>query len=173
MGRPRTPTAVLEAKGAFRKDPQRAATRKNEPKPDGVIGNPPDYFDETHKEIWWELIGEAPKGVLTKADRKQLELTVRLTAKMRAIPYRMHKALRFLGEALIGLGMDENDVNEFKEDLRKMVGCSSQDLSLLAGCLTRMGMTPADRSKVSVEPEEEADPFDQIAEKLGASKRLQ
>jgi len=173
-GRPRTPTQVLEDKGAFAKDPQRRASRKDEPKPNGPIGAPPDYFDDNHREVWQELVDEAPRGVLAKSDRKQLELTTRLTCKMRVVPGRMHKALRFLGDALLNLGMNEKDVEDFKEDMRKMVGCSSQDLSLLASCLTKMGMTPADRSKVHGESEEKpADPFDTVIAALTSPKRVQ
>ena len=173
-GRPRKPTAVLEATGAFRKNPQRAAARANEPKPNGPIGKPPAYFDAAHKKVWKELVGESQRGVLTKADRKHLELTTRLTCRMRVVPGRMTKALNFLGDALITLGMDKAEVAEFKTDIRKTLGCSAQELSLLSTCLQRMGMTPADRSKVYGEPEEKpVDPFDKVLEALTTQKRVQ
>lgn len=166
-GRPRTPTDVLDAKGAFKKDPQRKAARQNEPKPNGPVGEPPSYFDDFHRGIWGELIDECPERVLTKADRKHLELATRLTAKMRIVPGRMHRWLKFLGEALLMLGMNPIDVEAMKEDFRAALGCSSQELSLLATTLTRMGMTPADRSRVQAEPENpDDDPFEQLAAAL-------
>lgn len=166
-GRPRKPTGELEAKGAFDKNPQRKAARVNEPKSNGPVGEPPEYFDDNHRKIWFELIEECPKGVLHKSDRKHLELATRLTAKMRIVPGRMQKWLRSLGEMLISMGMEEDKVDWLKEDFRAALGCSSQELSLLAATLTRMGMTPADRSKVQVEPEKPADdPFAAIAKTL-------
>ena len=42
MSRPRTPTNILELRGALKKDPQRRKLRANEPKPETAIGLPPD-----------------------------------------------------------------------------------------------------------------------------------
>ena len=153
-GRPRTSTAELEARGSFEAHPERRAERANEPVPDGPVGLPPRYFDKMHRRVWREFVQESPRGVLTIADRKQLELAVRLTCRMRVVPGRMNRALNFLGKALETLGMDPQQVVDFKEDMRKTLGCSAQELSLLSQCLRSMGLTPSDRSKVIVvEPE--------------------
>ena len=172
MGRPRKPTQVLIDKGAFEHDPARGLARANEPKPSGAIGKAPAYFDAMHKAVWAEFVHEAPRGVLTNADRKQLELAVRLTCRMRIVPGRMTRALNFLGKALLTLGMNSLEVQEFKEDMRKTVGCSAQELSLLSTCLRSMGLTPSDRSKVSVEPEKKESRFAAIAGTLGAVHRI-
>lgn len=81
MARPRKPTAALELKGAFKKDPQRADARKNEPKPDGEIGFAPPHFDSDEAELWGEL---ASYGFwLTNADRLMLEIAVKLMVMFR------------------------------------------------------------------------------------------
>jgi hypothetical protein len=172
MGRPRKPTAQLEAIGAFDKDPQRKAARENEPKPNGPIGEPPAYFDDAHRAIWFELIDECAKGVLAKSDRKHLELATRLTAKMRIVPGRMQRWLRSLGDVLIDLGMDPDHVDGLKEDFSAALGCTSQELSLLATTLTRMGMTPADRSKVQGDPDKPKadDPFAAVAAAIASGR---
>jgi hypothetical protein len=166
MGRIRKTSQELKDKGAFDKDPKRGVARKNEPKPDGPIGRPPSYFDASHRSIWREIVDECPRGVLTRADRKLLELAVRLTSKMRTIPGRMPKWLEFLGDALLDLGLDEGEIVRMKDTIRSSIGCSSQELTLLTNCLTRMGMTPADRSRVQVDPEKVDDPFDDVLEAL-------
>jgi hypothetical protein len=85
MGRPRKPTKELELSGAFEKHPERKRERADEPKPDGPIGPPPPHwlvdsgafkFQEYGRliAIWHELIAQAPPGVLTIADRTQLEI---------------------------------------------------------------------------------------------------
>lgn len=85
MARPRTPTAVLEMRGAFKHNPQR---KREAPEADGdvqPIGDPPASFLKPSSsgnrlvELWKEFKAEAPPGVLTIADRKQLESLCRVT----------------------------------------------------------------------------------------------
>ena len=81
MARPRKPTAVLELKGAFKKDPSRGKARANEPVPDGPIGEPPVLLDEQEQELWRELalVG----SWLTAGDRLILEIACRLMVMFR------------------------------------------------------------------------------------------
>jgi hypothetical protein len=44
MGRPRTPTTILKALGAFKKDPQREREREGEPVGSGKLGRAPAAF---------------------------------------------------------------------------------------------------------------------------------
>ena len=169
-GRPRKPTAVLEASGAFEKDPQRRDARANEPASNGPIGNPPDYFDENHRDVWFELADMAPDGVLAKSDRLHLEVAVRLTVKMRLAPAKMPKWLSYLGKALTTLGMSPLDIDEMKNAFRAALGINGQELALLGATLTRMGMTPADRSRVHGEKPKDNKP-DPLAAALEALAR--
>jgi len=79
MGRPRTPTKVLEAKGAFKKHPERR--RDGEPEVTTPLGAPPNRLNESEVEAWHEIAYSAPTGVLTSADRLDVELTARLLAQ--------------------------------------------------------------------------------------------
>jgi hypothetical protein len=63
MSRPRTPTAVLELKGAFRKNPKRGEERALEPQASGQL-EPPAHFVRTdlsecarYLAIWQETVG--------------------------------------------------------------------------------------------------------------------
>ena len=76
----RLPTAVLDAKGAFIKDPQRK--RPNEPRTDKPLGGPPARLSDDLKRIWKQLQKEAIPGVLMHSDRTAFELLVKLTLKM-------------------------------------------------------------------------------------------
>jgi hypothetical protein len=136
MARPRTPSAILELKGAFKKDPQRKEQRSQEPRPQGIIGDPPLFFDVERASIWHEIISQVPDGVLTNADRIILELTCSLVHGLRQ-------------------GSSERG-----------------DLSLLKSCLASLGMTPADRSKISVPKQaEELDEFAKIAAETARATR--
>ncbi len=81
MARPRKPTAALELKGAFKKDPQRKTERKDEPKPLGAVGPAPTFFDADEKLIWEDLAGFG--FWLTDADRLMLEIAVKLMSMFR------------------------------------------------------------------------------------------
>lgn len=84
-GRPRTPTAVLDARGAFKKDPQRR--RDGEPVVREPLGAMPDNFDEGQARAWTEITETAPLGVLTEADRLAVEFAATLLAEFRQDRY--------------------------------------------------------------------------------------
>ena len=81
MARPRKPTAVLELKGAFKKDPSRGAARKNEPVPVGGIGDAPVSLDPSEQGLWVELAFVG--SWLTSGDRLMLEIACRLMVMFR------------------------------------------------------------------------------------------
>jgi hypothetical protein len=83
MARPRTPTKILELRGAFKAHPNRA--RPNEPTPMGPIGT----FIQGPTDIgliWNEIVSHTAPGVLTVSDRLALELVCRLMAEIRLKP---------------------------------------------------------------------------------------
>jgi hypothetical protein len=75
MARPRKPSSMLERSGAFDKDPQR---RRVDPSTPGAIGDPPATLADRYHALWYQLIHEAPIGVLTGSDRALLEIGVKL-----------------------------------------------------------------------------------------------
>ena len=82
MARPRKPTAALELKGAFKKDPQRKMDRAGEPVPDGPVGSAPQGLTTDEAALWDELAGYG--FWLTNADRLMLEIAVKLMVLFRA-----------------------------------------------------------------------------------------
>ncbi|HEX3739443.1 MAG TPA: hypothetical protein VHV29_06925 [Terriglobales bacterium] len=80
MGRNKTPTAVLEAKGSFIRHPERE--RPDEPTTDRLLGPPPDWMTPEQKRVWEQLASEALPGVLFESDRMLFSLMVRLATKL-------------------------------------------------------------------------------------------
>lgn len=80
MARPRTPTNVLELRGAFKRHPERK--RDEEPKPSQAIGECPDRLDAGERAAWDEIVATCCPGVLTNADRLAVELAARLLAEL-------------------------------------------------------------------------------------------
>lgn len=127
MPRPRKPTALLEAVGAFAKNPSRARQRENEPVPEGPLGDPPkewtDGAEHNHTFVellraWHEIVDEAPFGVLTSSDRDHVEATCYLK-------YKIRRAARGYGKATSG------------------------DFAQLNHNLSQMGLIPSERSRVN------------------------
>ena len=126
MGRNRISTATQEAKGAFRKDPQRKSLRsdlgpdgKYKPLCTSPIGAAPKYFKGRRLAAWDEFIGEIPEGVLNGSHRKILELACDLVQKQRA------------GKI------------------------SGTERGQLIQILSRLGMTPVDQSKIVARQEKQ------------------
>lgn len=76
----RLPASVLEAKGAFTKDPQR---KRIDPVSSGELGEAPSYFSDEQRTIWNELKETLPPGLAKSADRMMAEISVRLMHKFR------------------------------------------------------------------------------------------
>lgn len=144
MARPRTPTNVLDARGAFKEHPKRLREREGEPQDDRPLGDPPDDLDEAERAAWHEMAEQAPPGVLTAADRTLVEMAARALAEVRnpwAEVYDRKKG----------------EVVEFRK------GFDSRAAGILYRCLAAMGLSPSDRSKVSVpEKEKPKSGFDEL-----------
>jgi phage terminase small subunit len=132
MAKPRTPSAVLEARGAFDKDPGR---RREDFEAGAFDPTPPSYFSPKQKAVWKEIVGVLPATVLQATDRMAVELVSRLIAHFRALP-------------------DE--------------GVTASQVAQIRTALATLGMTPADRSRVSAKKETPSNPF---ADLLGGAPK--
>jgi hypothetical protein len=109
MGRPRTPTTVLESRGAFINHPERREERANEPTPNGEIRkSPPAEFDKDQRKVWFEFIKKVPAGVLADCDEYWLAMAVRLECKERGKTISVSERTQYMN--LLGkLGMNPSD----------------------------------------------------------------
>jgi hypothetical protein len=78
-GRPRTPSNVLELKGAWKKDPQ----RRREPVAAAGAFNrqPPAHLPQECVRAWHWLVEQIPPGVLTASDHASMEAMARVQAQ--------------------------------------------------------------------------------------------
>lgn len=113
MPKPRTPSAVLEARGAFDKDPAR---RRDDFEAAAFDPAAPDYFSDAQRAVWNEIVAALPPSVLQATDRMAVELAARQVAYFRVTP--------------------DPDV-------------TAAQLAQIRTALAVLGMTPADRSRVS------------------------
>lgn len=158
MARPRTPTARLELSGAFKHNPNRE--RPEEPRPKTKIGQFPERLPVECRKFWDEIVSQAG-GWLTDSDRWAVELAARL----------MQKATRELSVAMILelAGEAELEAGEIKE-LVKRESISAAELGALTKLLGALGMTPSDRSKISVPQEKPKNRFADLAAEASAPR---
>lgn len=95
-------------------------SRPNEPKPSGPLGNPPARLSAGEKKAWFELAEIIPPNVLANSDRWAVEIACRIMARI------------------------------WEDGIGGKHGVSVGELAQLNQLVGRMGMTPADRSKVGV-----------------------
>ena len=159
MARPRKPTSILELNGAFKINPNRA--RPNEPRDVRALGDAPGRLPANVVPFWHELTAMVIGGVLTYRDRWAVELAARL----------MEKAVREMSVvAILELAKD----GELRADEIKALAAgeriTSSELSTLRSLLAALGMTPADRSKLSVPTEKAKNPFTDLAQEARAPR---
>jgi hypothetical protein len=81
MGRTRTPTAVLELRGAFINHPSRGRVRELEPIVTAALPAPRRYLESATAAVWQEM---KHRGYwLTSADRFLVEIAASLMARYR------------------------------------------------------------------------------------------
>jgi hypothetical protein len=135
MARPPKTTAEHELSGAFEKNPKRRRARENEPKPTGPLGDPPEHLTREESAIWNELTQLCAPGVLKNSDRLHVELVCTLMARKR------------------------------KDGIGGRAGLNNGELNTLGLFLAKVGMNPADRTKIGVTPEKQKDsPFKKFAQ---------
>lgn len=79
MGRTRTPTNVLDARGAFDKHPERRKERADEPVDERPLGDPPKGLSVDEVEAWHELV-DMGRTWLRYPDLPHLRVAAKLSA---------------------------------------------------------------------------------------------
>jgi len=125
----RKPTAMLEASGAFNKNPSRRRDREDEPIPEGPLGGPPEDWLEGAAagsaqcqawiKIWEEVTAMAQFGVLSSMDRIHTE----------NICYLQHRIRRM---ARGYMKWSTSDFNELNKHLGQ-IGCIPSERSRVKG----------------------------------------
>ena len=79
MARPRTPSNVLELRGAFKKHPER---RRAAVQPAGEFDtNPPAHLPQEQVRAWRAVVAQIPPGVLTASDGLSVEIMAGLMSR--------------------------------------------------------------------------------------------
>lgn len=117
----RKTTAVLEAKGSFKKNPK---LKRVDPPVSNELEGPPAYFDEYECAVWDHLVRTSPKGVLKNSDHSALEIASVLLSDFRkdrknfnsARMSSLQKSLAALGRTPVDRGRIAAPEPELDED---------------------------------------------------------
>jgi P27 family predicted phage terminase small subunit len=150
MGRIKSPTALKLVKG----NPGKRQLSKNEPDPDYLADlKPPAHLEPSVAAVWNEL---APKlrtaRLLTVVDTVALEMLCTSVANYR-------KATAMVGDEMVS----SNPKNGAKSTSPWAI-IQSMAFKQASVCLAKFGMSPADRARVTVNPQGNLfdDPADQF-----------
>ena len=132
MSRPPYPRALRILRGTDKRHPERARKRGDELEDTAEIGKPSNHLNAAQKRIFKELVDSSIEGVLGRADTIAVELAACLLYRVR------------------GLNKEDGVV----------IPAKAAEQSLLSRYLSQFGMTPADRSKISIKPKKTKSVYD-------------
>jgi P27 family predicted phage terminase small subunit len=153
-GRKPKPTALKELQG----NPGKRALNKSEPQPAGSPKCPP-HLDKAAKAEWRRISDELTRlGLLTMVDRAALAAYCASWSRWVSA----EESIRKFGLVIKSPKSGYPVQNPY-------VGIGNTALDTMRKFLTEFGMTPASRSRLSVEPlAPEADPFEAFMQGIGA-----
>ena len=99
------PSAVLEASGAFDRNPAR---KRKDLVSEKELGNAPKHLTAEEKDVWKELSNQLPPGLATSADRFVFEIACKLMNKFRTVGTNSSETAQLLN-ALAKLGASPSD----------------------------------------------------------------
>ena len=151
-GRKPLPIAVKKIKGTL----QRCRLNSHEPRPQGSLGEPPEYMSDIAKEAWTYAVENAPPGLLSSLDASVLERWANCAGLYREALGKINRA------GVAGMIIKTPSGILRRSPLMDVI----RDLaSEMKGYESEMGFTPASRSKVQVRQEsaDKNDPWAEIA----------
>ncbi|MDA8256453.1 MAG: phage terminase small subunit P27 family [Betaproteobacteria bacterium] len=151
-GRKPLPVAVKKIKGTL----QKCRANPSEPKPTGVLCDPPEYMSEGAKEAWRYAVEHSPPGLLSALDGAVLERWANCSGLYREALAKINRA------GVSGMLVKTPSGILRRSPLMDVI----RDLALeMKGYESEMGFTPASRSRVQVAQESKHtdDPWADIA----------
>ena len=151
-GRKPLPTQVKQIKGTL----QPCRTNFNEPIPEGLLVEPPDYMPEGAKAAWRYALECAPPTLIRKLDMSVLEIWA-----CAADLYRKAQA----GIAKTGLLVKAPNTGVPMQS--PYLAIANKQAQIMTKAATEMGFTPASRSRVTLPMEAADDDLDPWADIAG------
>ncbi|WP_045764711.1 P27 family phage terminase small subunit [Xanthomonas albilineans] len=152
-GRKPLPVAIKKIKGTL----QKCRTNPHEPRPDGQLGEPPEYMSDIAKEAWTYAVENAPLGLFSSLDATVLERWANCAGLYCEALAKINRS------GVAGMIIKTPSGILRRSPLMDVI----RDLALeMKGYESEMGFTPASRSRVQV-AQESVDKHDPWADIVG------
>ena len=149
-GRPPKATFLHVVQNTYRKH-RHAKRLDREPRPVGDLGGPPEWLSEGQRAVWDRVLQHAPPGLLKAVDWSSVMAFCVATD--------IH---RMATEELNKLGPD-GLVGPSEQLARALVGIASRQAVIMLKHAAELGFSPVSRTRVTVDPRKEVNPFDEFA----------
>ena len=128
---------------------------KTEPKPVGNLSEPPPWFNDGQREVWTYGLKHAPMGLLKAIDMSTYAAWVVACDTHRLAAEQLAKmgVKGLLTAGSKGYGLVQSP----------LVGIMNRQAVIMLKHASKLGFTPVGRSRVSVDPRVEVNPFDEFA----------
>jgi len=152
-GRKPLPVAIKKIKGTL----QKCRTNAHAPRPEGQLGQPPEYMSDIAKEAWTYAVENAPLGLFSSLDATVLERWANCAGLYREALAKINRS------GVAGMIIKTPSGILRRSPLMDVI----RDLALeMKGYESEMGFTPASRSRVQV-AQESVDKNDPWADIVG------
>lgn len=143
VARRNRPTHLRIVEG--RRDRRPAHLRDREPAPTGALAEPPDWLSADQREGWHYVIANAPLGLLKRLDRAML------TAWVVAEALHREASIKLRNSSLL-IKTTQGAVIQ-----SPLLGIINRQAVLMKALAVELGFSPAARTRISCEPEEDFD----------------
>ena len=114
---------------------------KNEPKPEGALVHPPDWFNEEQKRAWSYAIAHSPRGMLKVIDGPALVAFIIAADEHRAASLKIEES------GLVVVSQSRRAVANPFVRIRRNAAL------VMLKAASELGFTPASRSRIEIQPE--------------------
>lgn len=148
MGRRKKPTHLKIVENS--RDRRDTALVYGEPVPVGPLDEAPDHFSDAERETWGYVIRNAPRGMLKMLDRFALQAFVEAWETRRQAQEKLRNSPLIIRTATGNISQSP------------FLRIVNQQNVIIRGFVAELGFSPAARTGIAIEQEDEADPTDRF-----------
>ena len=147
-GRKPKPTWLKEVSG----NPGKRRLNPHEPKPNGPLNEPPEWFTSDQKAEWSYALANAPRGLLKRLDRSVLAIWI--------VAEDLH---RYASQQIARFGVLTKAPHSGVPVQSPFLAILNKQAIIMLKAASELGFSPASRPRISVEPQRDRpNPFGDI-----------
>jgi P27 family predicted phage terminase small subunit len=125
----------------------------DEPKPEGDLVSPPDWFTPRQRILWDQIIRDAPEGLLRKLDSTMLETFI--------VAKSLHEEA---SQKIAQVGTLIKETRTGRPIRNPFLMVLNQQAQVMCKCIAEMGFSPSSRTRVVVKRKSSKSAFSKLRE---------